>query len=62
MRSKTIFALALAAAALLLLAVTGASTQGTLHPKKKIWARTYYSTRTYLPRPGKPAQPATARG
>src|ERR1019366_5547680 len=30
-------------------------------PKMNNWARSYSSTLTYLPRPGKPAPPATAR-
>src|ERR1035437_2549171 len=49
MRSKTIFALALAAAALLLLAVTGASTQGTLSPNEKLGKKLLFDTNLSTP-------------
>src|SRR5664279_1590336 len=49
MRSKTIFALALAAAALLLLVVTGASTQGTLSPNEKLGKKLLFDTNLSTP-------------
>src|SRR5450759_4374947 len=49
MRSKTIFALALAAAALLLLAVTGASIQGTLSPNEKLGKKLLFDTNLSTP-------------
>src|ERR1022692_1450419 len=51
MRSKTIFALALAAAALLLLVVTGASTQGTLSLNEKLGKKLLFDT-NLSPPPG----------
>src|SRR5450756_1725181 len=49
MRSKTIFALALAAAALLLLVVTGASTQGTLSLNEKLGKKLLFDTNLSTP-------------
>src|SRR5450756_2828170 len=49
MRSKTIFALALAAAALWLLAVTGASIQGTLSPNEILGKKLLFDTNLSTP-------------
>jgi cytochrome c peroxidase len=49
MRSKTIFAPALAAAALLLLVVAGASAQGTLPPNKELGKKLLFDTNLSTP-------------
>src|ERR1035437_1876510 len=51
MRSKTIFVLAPAVAALLLLIVTGASTQGTLSPNEELGKKLLFDP-TLSPPPG----------
>ena len=47
MHSKTIFAPALAVAALLLLVVVGASAQGTLHPKEDLGKNLLFDTNLF---------------
>src|ERR1019366_7159359 len=49
MRSKTIFALALAAAVLLLLVAAGASTQTTLTPKEELGKKLFFDTNLSTP-------------
>src|ERR1019366_3532790 len=49
MHSKTIFAPALAVAALLLLVVVGASAQGTLHPKEDLGKKLLFDTNLSTP-------------
>ena len=49
MRSKTIFAPALVAAALLLLVVAGASAQGTLHPNEELGKKLLFDTNLSTP-------------
>src|ERR1017187_7589827 len=49
MHSKTIFAPALAVAALLLLVVVGASAQGTLHPKEDLGKNLLFDTNLSTP-------------